>query len=562
MKKLYFIVVLCMAVVVLTNCGGKKGTAMSVAHVKIPQDVSAVMSVDLSLLQSKTTSIKNAMNGEMFKKLDIPTEMAVVLKQVVEAVDTDQKMYFFTKVATQGSYMAISFVLKDANKLKKAFDQAPTKPKFEKEGDIELAVTPQIAIGFKGKTGLILINESPKNTLNGGAEEPMEEEEPSMDNEEEQPKKNARKSGKNARNEHKPMNQGEFKTTFVKVFKTTEAESLKESNFIIAEKAGYDVSFWYDNEAIQKVASNDSQEMFQMFPFMKQLTELKGTSYMGLRFNNGEAVMELTTNMDKETSKKYANIMAQATADKLGQNIPINKPSALMSFSINTTALYDFMKDDEKSLDGMAMNAREFNMKPKDMFDMFNGNVVLATGSFKVAELMMFNPKSLELVLAVGLNKKDNFKKILKKLVQQGELKDKGKGIYTMKPVMRGMSDMFLIEKNDAFYITPSSKVKDALVSGKGGMDVSQIKGNMFSMYTDLKAIIAQVPNDMKTDKAANQMLEKLKDLSISVTPIKNNMTTGKLVLRFNESKNALKIISEMMENAVNAQKKRELSIR
>jgi hypothetical protein len=46
----------------------------------------------------------------------------------------------FLKEAEKGSYYAVSFVLKDAEKFKKLFNDAPIKPEFKKEGDVQLAM--------------------------------------------------------------------------------------------------------------------------------------------------------------------------------------------------------------------------------------------------------------------------------------------------------------------------------------------------------------------------------------------------------------------------------------
>jgi hypothetical protein len=63
-------------------------------------------------------------------------------------------------------------------------------------------------------------------------------------------------------------------------------------------------------------------------------------------------------------------------------------------------------------------------------------------------------------------------------------------------------------------------------------------------------------------DKEAKVFVEKLKDVTMTMTPFKNDIATGKMVVRFNDSKNALLIISDMVQKATEMQNRRDLSMR
>jgi hypothetical protein len=153
-------------------------------------------------------------------------------------------------------------------------------------------------------------------------------------------------------------------------------------------------------------------------------------------------------------------------------------------------------------------------------------------------------------------------KKLLKKAVSDKTLIDKGNGVYQMKSYGDDEAG-FVIEKNNAIYVTPAVKTKDALASGKGGLDASKISGNVYTMYVDMQRIFNSLPErEKKNNKEAKVILDKLKDMTVTMTPFKNEIATGKMVVRFNDSKNALLIISDMVQKANELQNRRDLSMR
>jgi hypothetical protein len=510
-----------------------------------------------------------------------------LLNQAIDAIDTDQKAYMFLKEAEKGSYYAVSFVLKDTEKFKKLFSDAPVKPEFKKEGDVQLAMLSPIlpiAIGYRGKTALIMGNqavsslipksrsydfddledeEEGKSESFDDAEE--EEESPRARRERLRKKMEARKKKEQAA-EAKPMSEDEFKKTFLQVFNTSAAESLQEPAFIASESAGYDASIWYDINAIQKLQKAgmeaEIERMTRSYPLLKELMNMKGTAYMGIKFEKGEAIMEVASHMDKDKAKKWGGLM-KTGGEKLARTVPIDKPTGYFSMSLDMNNIFNMLKDDKKAMEEMEITTSEYDMKPKDIFDMFDGNFVVAVGNFDVNKVFRGSMSSLEVVVGIGLNKKDNMKKILKKAVSDKLLTDKGNGVYQMKSYGDDDEAGFVIEKNNAIYVTPAVKTKDALVSGKGGLDASKISGNVYTMYVDMQRIFNSLPErEKKNNKEAKVILDKLKDMTVTMTPFKNEIATGKMVVRFNDSKNALLIISDMVQKAADMQKRGELSMR
>ncbi|TAE10889.1 MAG: hypothetical protein EAZ95_14255 [Bacteroidetes bacterium] len=587
MKKIYIVALFFIATLALASCGGKKGSGMSAAHVKIPKDASAVVGLDLKQLQAKSYSVKDLLKGNLAKELTKDKRAMALLTQAIDAIDTDQKAYMFLKEAEKGSYYAVSFVLKDAEKFKKLFKDELKVIEFKKEGDVQLAMLSPlapIAIGYKGKTALIMGNQAisslvPKQRSydfddieeeeegkSGSLDDAEEEEESPRAKRDRLRKKMEARKKKEQASQAQPMSDDEFKKTFLQVFNTSAAESLQEPAFIASESAGYDVSVWYDINALQKLqkAGMDAEidRMTESYPLLKELMNMKGTAYAGIKFEKGEAIMEVASHMDKDMAKKYGKLM-KTGGEKLARTVPIDKPTGFFSMSLDMNNIFNLLKDDKNAMEGMEMSAKEVEMKPKDLFDTFDGNFVVAVGNFDVNKVMRGSVGSLELVVGVGVNKKENMKKLLKKAISEKTLIDKGNGVYQMKSYSDDEDAQagFVVEKNNAIYVTPAVKTKDALASGKGGLDASKISGNVYTMYLDLQRVFNNMP-EVSKDKEAKVFVEKLKDVTMTMTPFKNDIATGKMVVRFNDSKNALLIISDMVQKATEMQNRRDLSMR
>jgi hypothetical protein len=604
MKKNYIVAMFCVATLALASCGGKKGTGMSASHVKIPKDAGLVVGVDMKQLQSKSYSLKDLLKSEVAKKITMDKKALDMLGKFLEAVDTDQKVYYFAKEAEKGSYSALSFVLKDSEKFKKLFDDATVpkmmRPEFKKEGDIQIAMYEPLApfaIGFKDKTGLLMVNKSLASIAaenrgytevpsfddaedNGDDVEGLDEKPKKrkslddMDEEENQAEERPRRGRDRFRNRNsnKPaapakMTEAEFKKTFVQVFKTSAAESLQEKGFVASEAAGYDVSFWYDLQVVQSLQKMNMDRTAEMImnasPFLKQLTNMKGTAYAGMKFERGEILVESSSELDKELVSKYGSIMSKTHGEKLAQTLPITSPTGIMTFSLDMNALFEILKQDKTSMEGMEMSAKEVDMKPKDIFDTFDGSLAMASGKFDAEKMMGGGSDALEFAIAVGLNKADNFKKLMKKSIAEGYVKDKGNGIYQIIPprMTDDAPELNIIQKSKAFYFTISPKLKEDIMKGKGGLNTSNVKNSAMGMYLDFQKIYSMMPADAKKDKRVQISLGKMKEMVITASPLKGNTMSSKMVFRFTESKNALMVLADMVQQMVELDKRGDISL-
>ncbi len=551
MKKNYIVALLCAVTLSFANCGGKKGA--SGAHVKIPQDVSFVASFDLAQIQKKAGSFKDLAKSEAFKALKEEgmgkaLKLGATIDNALEALDLNQKAYTFVQGTGKDGYIGLSFMIADEAKFKKIFDKMEgIKPSFKNEGGIQIAnLAPffPVAIGYKGKTGLILSKDM-GFADNGSSEEGNTSLDPDESGE---PKKREETKAKKITDE-------EMKKAFLKVFNTSDKESLQVPTYTEGEAKGYDIAFWYDIEKVQKMTGNNGGT-----PAMNELAKkFKGTNSVGFKFENGEIVTESNSVLDKELVSKYGGIMSKSGNDKLASTFPIKQVTAVMGMSLGMKELFSLIKESKDGLEGMEASIREneLDVKPQDIFEMFDGNFAVAVGKINAGKLMEGKAENVELVASFGVAKQDLANKLIKKGVQKGQLKDEGKGVY-----IAGAGDAkgYIVSKNNNLYVTSTESLKNDIVSGKGGMDVANLKDGMGGMYFNLETIIPIVFNVMNQE--VPEELKLFKDLSSSAPVLKGNSITSKTSLRFKSSKNSLAMIMEMIQKAAQKQKSKELSLR
>lgn len=506
------------ALCLMQACGGgsaKKG-GVSSAHVQIPKDVTFVVSIDVKAMKAKVKDLKNVFDEESMKSSDMSEEDRKLVLQVIESLDDEHKVYVFGKTSKdkKGDYYAVSFLLKDPKKFEDAFGKMKKALKIKTEGKMKLGIKDDGAIGWEDKKGLLI-------TIDDGEEAQLNE-------------------------------------TFKKVFAGT--ESLKNDDFAEMEGAGYDVGCWVDFQKAMEIGMEAGyEEMMAASPLSKDAVKLVEAFTIGAKFENGQVVVESNAHLNKDVSGKFEKMMLEGIHDKILKSIPIPAPTAMLGYSLGMSALYDYLKDDKNYMEGLEMELSTYDMKPKDIFDMLDGDIVVATGDLKISQLMS-GRVAPELTVAIGINQKDKLAKLMKGLVKKGTLDDRGGGLY-VGGVM-GEVKVFVVEKNNVLYVTMTESLKDAILKGKGGMDGEHnalAKNNSSVLYFDLQKIFKQLPANYKSSPGFEYIEAELKEILISSTTIKEHKISGKFVLRINtKDKNALVALAEMGKKVSKAQKERK----
>jgi hypothetical protein len=497
--------------------GGAKKGGISAAHVKIPADVSFVVSIDVKAMKAKVKDLRNVFDEESMKSSEMSEEDRKIALQIVESLDDEHKVYIFGKTAKdkKGNYVAVSFLLKDPKKFEEAFSKMKKAPQIKTEGKIKLGVKDEGAIGWEDKKGLFMFTDNGEGNQLG--------------------------------------------ETFKKIF--TGTETLKNDDFAEMEGAGYDIGGWMDFQKVMEVSADTGyEEMMAATPFAKDAAKLVQAFTIGAKFENGQMVIESNAHLNKDVSGKFEKMMLEGIHDKILKSIPISAPSAMLGYSLGMSALYDYLKDDKNFTEGLEMQLSNYDMKPKDIFDMLDGDIVLATGDLKL-DKVIGGEVAPELTLAVGINQKDKLNKLMKGLVKSGALTDRGNGLY-VSPVY-GDIKAFVLEKNNVLYVTMTEGFKDAILKGKGGMDGEHnalAKNNSSVLYLDLKKIYSQLPaNYTESVDGFEYIKAELKEILISSETIKNHKIGGKFILRLQtKDKNALLALAEMTKKINKAQKERK----
>lgn len=603
MKKNNIVALFLVAIFIFGSCGSKKGTPVSADHVKIPQDVDAVMKFDMAQIQRKAGSLKELAKSKlmnMLKKESINemVDVEATIGVVLESVDMNQNVYAFAKNMPQNeSYVALSFIINNQDKFKKIFDNLKgIKPSFKAEGDIQLAnLAPffPVAIGYKGKTGMILVKQ-PEITFPESDPEPESDKSSSkektplppqpekiekkeslddLDTPEEKPQPKEtddkqkmlekfekemdrmRDNLRKAQPKPKPVSEADLKKLFVQVFKTSDKEKLQDATFAEAEAKNYDISFWIN---VEKSANNAVANFASRIPMMGSLANLKGTSTTGISFENGEIVFESNMQVPKETADKYGNMLSKTGSEKLARTIPIKNVTTLFGFSTDMKALFNIVKAEKYGLESIESNIREYDldMKPQEMFEMFDGNFVVAIGDIKFEKMLTEPDQAVEAVISFGVGRQDIMQKLLKNknYIQS----DKGKGVYEMS--ISGIKPYLILKGNNA-YIATSESLKNDIVNGKGGANVMNLKNNVGGFYINEKLLGLGLAFSVG-DEALLEQSKRVKEISVSCMPLKGNKLVSKGVVRFKENKNALVIILDMLQKAAQPSSRKDYSMR
>jgi hypothetical protein len=511
----------------LTTCRGG-GSSISDKHVQIPADASFVLSINLKNLSNKAKDWKEIWDKDFLKNLD--TDRREFNKFAYEllhsGLDLEQKAYLFGKLEKESgnNYYALSFIIKNPADFEKALTNNEYKTSIKTSGELKYASFKEEMVVWKNNSGLVI-----------GYQE-------------------AEKSSENQLLMHAQ-----------KLFALKTAESLTAKNQVFRELeiGNKDFSMWFDIARF----TNLSGEVEGFKSFNKATNDLVNMLEYGtfsLNFENGQIVSESITHLNKELSNKYKSILKDGIHEKIIKGIPIPSPSLMFGFGLGMKGMYDIMKDDEniKNYESIANN---MGLTTQEYFELFSGDFILATRNFDLLNILS-NPNP-EFVLAIGIANKKNLGKLIKNIQKEanGMLDDRG-DFYV---IQAGDYKIFLVEKNDALYITSTESFKNDLTTGKNPMESKYsaiAKGNSFAMFFNFSELFKQIPEDNLDNpegKAFEQYVKpELETFDAVAGTIRNSEIKGKSVLKLkNKSKNALAIWLNMTKKMAEANKERKKSL-
>lgn len=503
----------------LPSCSGGGGSSNLV---NIPQDASFVMNIDFKSLSDKSKDFKSIFNRDFLESMEMSTSEMLEMQEAYEnivnsGVDYKQKSFIFAKISQNKdeNYFAATFMLEDPAKFEAALKKSKEKFDIKTEGGLKYFAKDGVILGWRKKTALLY----------------------GIDN--------------------KKAEVAKLKESFEKIFKTSDAESLKAKNAEFKESlaSAKDFTMWMDAQKIMNMAQEDMDEMAKESPFMAEMVKSTSSYTFEISFEKGEIVMESITHLDKSKSAKYESLLKSGIQNKLMKSLPIKVPSMMMGFAIGMKPLYEMSKDD-KWMKDLDESVKTMKMTAKEVFDMLDGEIILLTKDLKTSTLIQ-DPQP-EFALAIGINDKKLMDKMLSAFSNQGLIEKKG-DFYEAKGLPR---PIFLIEKNKALYLTMTESYKNDIIKGNGQLESKYTKlsaDNSFVFFMGIKELLSQWPEEYMTpdiQSFKDNVLPELESMESYSTTVKNHKARGKAVLKFtNKSKNSLLILTEIIEKTSKKEK-------
>jgi hypothetical protein len=511
----------------LSTCQGG-GSTISSNHVQIPADASFVGSINLKNLNNKAKEWKEVWDKDFLRNLDTDNREfnKFAYELLHSGLDLEQKAYLFGKIEKEpaNNYYALSFLLKNPADFEKALASNEHKPTIKTNGDLKYATFKEAMVVWKNSTGLVISYQEAE-----------------------------------ASSENKLLAQAQ------KLFALKTAESLTAKNQVFRELeiGNKDFGMWFNIAHLTSLSGE--VEGFRSFnKATNDMVNMLEYGTFSLNFENGQIVSESITHLNKDLSQKYKAILKDGIHEKIIKGIPIPAPSLMVGFGLGMKGMYEVMKDDEtiKSYESTAQN---MGLTTQEYFELFSGDFMLATRSFDLMNIMS-NPDP-EYVLAIGIANKKNLSKLIKNIQKEanGMLDDRG-DFYLIEA---GNYKIFLVEKNDALYITSTESFKNDLTTGKNPMASkysSIAKGNSFAMFFNFPELFKQIPEDnldSPEGKAFEQYVKpELESFDAVAGTIRNSEVKGKSILKLkNKSKNSLAIWLNMTKKMAEAEKARKKSL-
>lgn len=494
--------------IMLSACGGKKAAK---SDIYIPKNASVAAVIDLKKISSKASDWRDIFKTEFLDQFDINIDdqeverLVLLTEKIIPTISQDSKISIFNGQVSKDrskNYFALIFSIEDVNAFEKALSADKGIKIMTEEDSKHVFLDEKTILSWKGASGLF-----------AGFEFKID----------------------NA--------QQVLKSKVAEIRKTTASDALetnnKEFKALLAED--HDVAIW----ANQQETSNftPAVEMYsKISPTIANLAKANqyGTSYID--FMDGKIVMNGKAFLDKKLSGKYQPIL-NVNNEKVMKSLPIKDPLLLLSLSLNMEDIRKIMEEEQAydKFDGEALvGLALIGLNVKDIAEMLSGDIVVAIEDLQLRDLQK---PDVQLVLGIGLNRKEVLIKILSKYVESGLLVQKD-NVYELKTSIFGVSPQ-LILTDDAVFLTATKSFMEAIVSSKSTILNKEMKekaqSSNFLVFLRPDQIINKVPKENFSDELFEALFPKIESVIINTLPAKKDLLEGNVTINFKDkSKNAL----------------------
>jgi len=380
------------------------------------------------------------------------------------------------------------------------------------------------------------------------------------------------KSGKTVQNTKAIANQTNQLIKQCQLLLTPVANPItNDSRFIDLTKEDGDMRLWVTrNMEKPKGKGNKKDDVLKMMNWgiMQQGNYMSGV----LRFENGKAVMQMKSYMNKTMDSLYRLYPATKLNSGLLKKFPAGQPIALISFSMSPEMLGAMMKASgaEKLIDSLT---KKSSVKPMEVAEGLNGDLTLAViraYEYDEKDTVTAALNGLQVFLAASVKNKSKVEPLVRLLQKPKEIKTDAEG-NEIKPA-GPFADLkpALLLTDSFFIVSVSSFAAEKFLNTVGDNDISTLANpytshaSLFSL--DLKAIfnfamqMSKKKNNSE-EQEASKILDAFDRIVFYGGKYENGAALSTAELQFsNKEENSLKQFVKMIETFANMEMKNKKS--
>jgi hypothetical protein len=458
----------------------------------IPKDANVVVAFDIKKMGLKSLKLEEIFTVDNIKKaLGSLGEKDTTSNFANSGIDFLNKAYFFMKTAENGQhYGAVIAALSDSKKFENFIKESAKDIKVKEEGGFKMA-------SFEEGKNIICWNQNELILLYGG-ENPKE------------------------------------KILTLANLKKDESLISASKTFSELENESADISVWVNFESLEKLAS-------QYSPATSGVSLKETFLAATCNFEDGQIVIDSKYTANKEMADKL-NFVKGNVSPEVVNVLPGNSVIAMLGFALDMDKMFSYLEQ-EKVLDAYSASATQLTgLTVKEFFTMLSGDVGVTLNGVEMKEVKTVNWMTGEEVTnnvpeanycaVIGVANKETVSKFLGHLETNGMLA-KTDNYYSFQ------NKLFVIDNGSSLIITGTESTKQSALGGNAEKLNEELKSlltsNATSVYLNLKNIPETVFSTANPLVGSNIKNSEVEDIIITGSTVQNNVTSGKIVIRFKE---------------------------
>jgi hypothetical protein len=476
----------------------------------IPKEANLVLTLDIKSIGVKSLDFKELLSLENIQKTfgSKNEESNQVEKLKNSGIDLLSTAYFFAEVNEENKgYGAIAVALSDPAKFENYVKELDKDFQIVSEGDLKIASkgADKKIIGWN-KSSAILVVENSGNVAS--------------------------------------------KEKLLSFFNTQKENSLQEAdkNFKDLQNDNSDIKLWVNLEKFGRQASNYSP----MGPGM----DFKQTFVTAnCNFEKGQILINSKYHTNPEAKDKL-DLTSGSLGKDIAQAIPANSLVAMFGLSLDMDKIYTYLEKGNYVANAEDIAKQSTGLSTKEIFQMLSGEVAATVNGVEMKEVKGTDwltgeetwkkePRP-EYAIAIGIKDKDKAARLISKLTEM-QLLEKAGNYYSYG------KQFFIVDKGSTIIITGSETLRQATLENKAEKLNNELSNlltdNAGALYLNIKDLPEEFLDYAGKEAKAYIKNSQLEAITITGSPVKNNVSTSKIVIAFtNKEENSLVTLARASE--------------